>query len=171
MKRLHMEPLPSSDPIPSVLRFVSRAMGTSKVQRIEISPKGVLVEREMSDPDEPVVAGGTDDVDHAFLLNQRINLMALPFDPEQHAVYALYDAAKMLEKEDREVFSILVPSWPLFAAWLGVEEGTPPKAVFGMKMALVPKNITNERVILLGAKPMSIFLSDVDMGVAIDLGV
>lgn len=172
MKRMHMEPLPAQggDVVASALRYVRRAMTTPKVHRIEISPKGILVEREMSDPDEPVVPGGTNEVDIGFLVSS-IDIMALPFDPKQHGMYALYAAALAAGEKGREVFTLAVPGWPLFAAWLGVDEAPQPKTVLGMHLTVVPSNVTNGRVVMLCAKPSSLFLSDVDYGVAIDLGV
>lgn len=172
MKRMHIEPLPPAGPrmLNSVLAVVRRALTQPKVQRIEISLKGIEVEREMEDPDEPVIPPGGD-VDGGYLI-ERIKMLAHPYKPEEHAVYALYGATALVEQADREVFAVMVPGWPLFAAWLGVDVGkVAPRTAFGLKMMYVPTSVTNDRIILLGAPPTSLFLSDVDLGVAIDIGV
>lgn len=176
MKRLHVEPLPpqgTETMIPSVLRYVRRALSTPKVQRVEISMKGITVEREMPPEaaDDPVVPAGSDDVDVAYLLSN-IELLSHPFDPKQHAMYALYEGSGALMARGRELYAVVAPGWPLFAAWLGVEATKEvPKFIFGTKLVIVPSNVTNERVVLLGAKASAIFLSDADLGIAIDLGV
>jgi hypothetical protein len=159
--------------IPSVLRYVRRALTTPKVQRVEISMKGITVEREMPPEaaDDPVVPVGSDDIDIGYLLGT-IELLSHPFDPKQHAMYALYAGSQTLATKGRELFAVVAPGWPLFAAWLGVEATKDvPKFIFGTKLLIVPSNVTNERVVLLGAKASALFVSDADLGIAIDLGV
>lgn len=170
MKRTHMEPLPRQDPLRGTLRFVQRALTQTNVQRVEITARGIEVEREMED-DSPVVPDGSNDVDMNFLL-ARIELLTHPFDPKEHPVYALYGAAHRLEELNLTLHAVVAPSWPLFSAWLGIETTpTPPKTVFGMPLVVAGPNTTNGRVVLLGAPPQSLFRTDVSLGIAVDLGV
>lgn len=172
MKRTHIEPLPKGEEsLRKTLQFVQRALTQPKVQKIEISSKGIEVVRDMTSEEEPVVPVGSDDVDVSFLLGN-IELASHAFDPKQHPVYALHAATQMVLEKKRDVFAIVAPGWPLLAAWLGVDgPSSPPKALFGTKLVYVPSGVTNDRVVVLGAKSSSLFLSDVDFGVAVDLGV
>lgn len=171
MRRNHVEPLPKDGNIIRMLQFVRRALDQQQVLKVEITPKGVEVVREMSNGDEPVVPNGTDDVDISFVL-ERTEVSAVPFSPERHPLYTLFEATKIVNQKDREVFAIVAPGWPMLAAWLGVEETKqPPQAIFGTRVLYVPAGTTNDRIVVLGARPGSMFLSDVDTAVAVDLGV
>lgn len=171
MNRTSIQPLPTGPTSNAeLLRYLRRVLSVPAIQRIEISPKGVLVERVMDNADDPVVPDGTDDVDIAGVL-MRTEITAHPFDPKEHAMYALLSASQTVTKS-RELYAVVAPGWPLLSAWLGVETTKePPKTIFGTKLFLVPSSVTNGRVVLLGAKAPAMFLTDVDMGVAIDLGV
>ncbi len=172
MKRTHVEPLPASgDRVSGTLLYVRRVLRLSGVHKVEITPKGIEVVREMTAEEEPVVPSGTNDVDMDFLLTN-IDMEAYPFDPNEHPIYTLYGATARLTKRGYELYEILVPSWPLFAAWLGVEQtAETPQTVFGSRLLVVPPATTNERVVLLGARAPALFLSDVELGITIDLGV
>ena len=172
MNRTHVEPLPNSgDRVSETLLYVRRALKLSGVQKVEITPKGIEVVREMSGDDGAVVPTGTNTVDLAFIVTN-IDMEAYPFDPDEHPIYTLYNGAALLETRGFELYGIVIPSWALFAAWLGVPHtAEPPKAVFGARLIVVPPMTTNERVVLLGARSPADFLSDVELGIAIDLGV
>lgn len=177
MKRTHFEPFPKTGML-GTLHYVRRALSQPSVQKVEITARGIEVVREMDDADAPVVPGGVDDLDIGYILD-RVELKSYPFDPEEHAMYVLYGAMREIQKTRREVHAIVAPGWPVFAAWLGLEAmkrfdiktEEPPQAVFGAKIVFVAPSITNDRVIVLGAPPNSLFLSDTDMAVAVDLGV
>jgi hypothetical protein len=169
MKRLHTEPLPKS--MSALLLYIKRALSQPKVQEVVITEKGILVSREMVDEQEPVVPEGQNEVDYTFLLNH-IEIEQHRFDPTEHGIYALYGATRALVEKKLITFELVVPGWPLFAAWLGVEETKqPPTHIFGIKTTYVSPLVTNERVVVLGAPPSSLFLTDVTFGMAIDLGV
>lgn len=168
-----MEPFPAPGPdrMSNILLYVRRALTQPAVQKVEITPKGIEVVREMDSPDDPVVPVGVDSVDMAFLLDH-VEMTPYPFNPEEHPMYVLYGAMREIHKTRRKVHTIVAPGWPMFAAWLGVEaDKEPPTDIFGAKVAFVPSTITNDRVVILGAPHISLFLSDVDMAVAVDLGV
>lgn len=166
--RVHVEALPRS--MPAVLSYVRRALSQPNVQEVEITATGISVTRKMEDELAPVVPTGSDDVDINFLLNH-VEIVPYRFDPKEHAVYSLYGAMKLLQERKRSVFGIVAPGWPLFSAWLGVEAKEPSETNFGHKTYYVSPLVTNERVVVLGAPLNSIFLTDVDCGVALDLGV
>lgn len=169
MKRLHTEPLPKD--MSALLHYIKRALSQPLVQEITITEKGILVSREMSDEQSSVVPEGNNEVDHTFLLTH-IEIEQYPFDPKEHGIYALYNATQKLAEKKLITFELFVPGWPLFSAWLGVEEIKPPPThIFGIKTTYVSPLVTNERVIVLGAPPSSLFLTDVTFGLAIDLGV
>jgi len=169
MKRLHTEPLPNT--MSALLQYVKRAVSQPKVHEVVITEKGILVSREMADEQTPVVPEGQNEVDHTFLLNH-LEIEQYPFNPKEHGIYTLYGATQKMSEKKLLTFELVVPGWPLFAAWLGVEETQqPPTHVFGIKTAYVSPLVTNERVIVLGAPPSSLFLTDVTFGLAIDLGV
>ncbi len=170
MIRGHLEPLPKTG-IVGILQFVRRALAQTKVQKVEISKRGIEVVREMPDDESPIVPDGTDDIDVGYLLGS-IELASYAFNPKEHPLYALHGATQAVLAKDRDVHAIVTPGWPMMAAWLGVETPTaPPRSIFGTKLVYVQSGITNDRVIVLGSKPNSIFLSDVDFGVAVDIGV
>lgn len=168
MKRSHLEPLPKSGVL-GVLHYVQRALVLPGMQEVSITPQGISVTREMAEDDE-VVPGVTNDVDVDFLLSH-VELLTHPFSPEEHGTAALFAAGQALGKIGCEARWLIAPSWPLVAAWLGVELEVPPKLVYGFSLKLAPSGSTNGRVVLLGSPPRRMFLSDATFGVAIDLGV
>lgn len=167
MKRTQLELLPKGG-VPSVLQFVQRALTQSGVQEVSISAKGILVTREMPEDEEFVVPPGSE-VDIDFLLSH-IELRAYTYRPDEHGTAALFGAAQMLSKLGREPRWLVAPGWPLVSAWLGVES-EPPKTVYGFQLVVVPSSRTNGRVVLLGAPPHRMFMSDATHGVSLDLGV
>jgi hypothetical protein len=165
-----MQVVPPGGGVPYVLRFTERAMVQPGVQEVRITAKGVEVTREMEEAEGPVVDVGGD-VDIEFLF-EHIELLTAPYNPELHGTAALFSAARRLATQRKvAVRWIVIPSWKLVSAWLGLEDSEPPKAVWGLEAVYVAPSVTNERVILLGAPEHRYWLSDTVAGITVDMGV
>ncbi len=168
MKRSHLEPLPKSG-VSGVLQYVQRALMQTGIQEVLINTSGISVTREMPEEEEAVVPAGSNEVDVDFLLTH-VELLTHPFNPEEHGTAALFGAAQQLSKKGCEPRWLVAPGWPLLSAWLGVAPEL-PKTVYGFQLVVVAANRTNGRVVLLGAPPRRMFMSDATHGITIDLGV
>lgn len=166
MKKVHIEPLPKSRH--GILTYIDRAAFQPNVLEVALRPDGIYVTRDVVSEDEPVVPVGSNEIDLPFLL-QSIDLITHPFNPEEPAFLALYSAVSALLERGREPFAILVPGRAVFSAWLGLPKVV--KKFFGYPVIPANPIETNNRVIVLGTPPNSIFVTSADVGVAVDLGV
>lgn len=171
MKRVHREPLPSSG-VQGLMARLRHILNLPQVQEINLSPtEGITVVREMPDAESPVVPPQSNDVDIEHLLDT-VTLTPLPFVPDEHGMMALQRAVAHINTEGREAVAILIPSWRLLEAWLGVGlgPGSKPVRVFGVPVHLTDPRITNKRIVVCGGQ-LGSYLSEVDIAVSIDLGV
>lgn len=169
MKRTHLEPIPKGGVGPT-LQIVRRAIVQPGVQEVRISTRGVEVVREMGDDDGDVLPRGSDDVDIDFLL-EKLDLAMHPYREDEHGTAALFAACEAIHA--RKLFPrwILLPGWPLVAAWLGVEAKSAPRTLYGLQTHFVQSAQVNGRAVLLGSPEHYYHLSDAVAGITIDLGV
>lgn len=169
MKKVHIEPLPKSRH--GILSFIDRAAFQPNVLEVALRPDGIHVTREVAYEEDQVIPSGTHDVDIPFVL-QNIELVSVPFDPTQIAMYTLHAAVTEISRRGHEVYAIVVPGIELFEAWMGIPAITGKnKKFFGIPFISAKPIDTNNRVVVLGTPPNSIFLSSAVIGVAVDLGV
>jgi hypothetical protein len=167
VKKVHIEPLPKSRH--GVLSYIDRAAFQPSVLEVALRPDGIHVTREVAHEDEPVVPDGSDEIDVPFLL-QHIELVTVPFDPAEHAFYVLHAAIAKVVERGREPHAILTPGRMVFSAWLGLKLPA-GKKFFGIPLIAVNPMHTNNRIVVLGTPPHSLFLTSADVGVTVDLGV
>lgn len=152
-----------------VISLVKRVMELSAVTEIRITPNGISVTRSMESDDDAVVPEieGTDTPDFDFML-ERIELLQIPFDPGSHPYMCLESATRRLTGEGLKVVAILAPDPETFAAYLGLDEGSTPKTVFGIKVVYPEDPKYPDKLVVVGGP--TTYLSDSTHGVILDIG-
>jgi hypothetical protein len=145
------------------------------IQKVEVTPQNITVQRLISDQEQvipEVGEGEAAEVDPIFLptaISKNEALVELSFDPERHPYHALLGATDMIHEKKLRPSFIVAPEGEWLGAYLGLPEGTVPESCFGMRVIYTRDDAFEDKLLVLGG--LSNLLTDVSIGVAINLGV
>lgn len=164
-------PLPKSGAV--LEQFICNVLRLNKLTLLEVTPRGVRLERHVEEGDpaipaslQSMVRGETPlDPDLEFLL-RGIVVKQLPFAPERHILHTLIEVFQAME--GLRVAAIFAATGDALPAALGLPPATTVATLFGYPVHLVAEGIESGQLLLVGSPTE--FLADAVLGVIADIG-